>query len=305
MASMNVELRHLRAFVAVARTANFTRAAEQLHIAQPSLSHTVRQLETGLGFPLFTRTTRYTALTPDGARFLIEAQAVLERFDAAMEQSSRIAAGELGRLRVGYLIGAAVDHVPAILRAFAEQYPNVSLELTEYDFASPNGGLDSGDTDVALVRPPLYGMTDAVAITLLTEPCVACVSALHPFAALPLVTVEQLLAEPIVAAPGDNPWRDYWILASHRSTPANITHEAATFEAELQSVAVGRGVSVVPESVARLYGRRGVRYIPIGGLADCDVAVVYREDAPRSAANFARIAAQITAEGDRSSRTRG
>ncbi|WP_405971406.1 LysR family transcriptional regulator [Streptomyces sp. NBC_00988] len=298
MASMNVELRHLRAFVAVARTANFTRAAEQLHIAQPSLSHTIRQLETALGIRLFARTTRSTALTQDGERFLVEAQAVLDRFDVAMEQSSRMASGELGRLRVGYLIGAAVDHVPAILRAFAGQYPDVTLELTEYDFTSPNGGLDSGDTDVALVRPPLDGVPDAVTTTLLSERCVACVSALHPFAALPRVTVAQVLTEPIVAAPGDNAWRDYWILASYRSTPANITHEAATFEAELQSVAIGRGLSVVPESVARLYGRQGVRYVPIEGMADCEVAVVHREDAPRSAANFARIAAQVTREGN-------
>ncbi|MCX4904238.1 LysR family transcriptional regulator [Streptomyces sp. NBC_00878] len=299
MASMNVELRHLRAFVAVARTANFTRAAEQLHIAQPSLSHTIRQLETGLGFRLFARTTRSTALTPDGERFLIEAQAVLERFDAAMERSARMASGELGRLRVGYLIGAAVDHVPAILRAFADRYPDVTLEITEYDFASPNGGLDTGDTDVALVRPPLYGVPDAVTTTLLSERCMACVSTLHPFAQLPRVTVGQLLAEPIVAAPGDNAWRDYWILASHRGTPANITHEAATFEAELQSVAIGRGLSVVPESVARLYSRQGVRYIPIEGMDDCEVAVVHREGAPRSAANFARIAARITADAGR------
>ncbi|MEV0739191.1 LysR family transcriptional regulator [Streptomyces sp. NPDC050549] len=297
MASMNVELRHLRAFVAVARTVNFTRAAEQLHIAQPSLSHTIRQLETALGVRLFARTTRSTALTQDGERFLVEAQAVLDRFDAAMEQASRMAGGELGRLRVGYLIGAAVDHVPAILRAFAEQYPDVALELTEYDFASPNGGLDSGETDVALVRPPLAGVPDAVTTTLLRERCVACVSALHPLAELPRVTVAQVLAEPIVAAPGDNAWRDYWILASHRSTPANITHEAATFEAELRSVAIGRGLSVVPESVARLYGRQGVRYVPIEGMDDCEVAVVHRADAPRSAANFARIAARVTAAG--------
>ncbi|MET7485033.1 LysR family transcriptional regulator [Streptomyces sp. NPDC005538] len=290
MASINVEFRHLRAFVAVAQTMNFTRASEQLHIAQPSLSHTIRQLEGQLGFRLFARTTRATALTPDGEQFLAEAKAVLERFDLAMERSSRIAGGELGRLRVGYLIGAAVEQVPAILRAFDERYPEVTVELTEYDFASPGGGLDSGETDVALVRPPLEGVADAVTTTLLSERCVACVSERHPFAALPKVTVAQLLTEPIVAAPGDNVWRDYWILASHRETPAHVAHEAATFEAELQSVAIGRGVSVVPASIARLYARPGVRFVPIEGMDDCEVAAVRRRDAPRAAENFARVA---------------
>jgi DNA-binding transcriptional LysR family regulator len=292
---MNVELRHLRAFVAVAQAANFTRAAEQLHIAQPSLSYTIRQLEGHLGFRLFARTTRATAVTPDGEQFLAEAKAVLKRFDTAMERSSRMAGGELGRLRVGYLIGAAVDYVPAILREFAGSYPEVDVELIEYDFSSPNGGLDIGETDVALVRPPLDGVEEAVVTTLLSEPCVACVGEGHQFAALPIVSIRLLLAEPIVAAPGDNVWRDYWILASYRDSPANITHEAATFEAELQSVALGRGLSVVPASVARLYARPGVRYVPIDGIAECEVAVVHRLDAPRAAANFARVANSVVA----------
>ncbi|MDT7607795.1 MAG: hypothetical protein QOG96_2298 [Pseudonocardiales bacterium] len=295
MQSMNVELRHLRAFIAVAQTANFTRAAEQLLIAQPSLSYTIRQLEGYLGLKLFARTTRATVLTPDGEQFLVEAKAVIKRFDAAMERTARMARGELGRLRVGYLIGAAVDHVPAILRAFPEHYPAVSLELIEYDFAAPNGGLDTGDTDIAIVRPPLHDMSDLVATTLLTEPCVACVPAHHSFATLPSVTVARLLDEPIVAAPGDNAWRDYWILSAYRDSPANITYEAATFEAEMQSVALGRGLSIVPASAAGLYARPGVRFVPIEGLAECEVAVVQHRDAPGAAANFARVASRVVA----------
>lgn len=288
---MNIELRHLRAFVAVARTANFTRAAEQLHLSQPSLSHTIRQLEEQLGFRLFARTTRTTVLTGDGEQFLAESVAVLKRFDSAMERSSRMAGGELGRLRVGYLIGAAVNEVPAVLRAFGKRYPDVEVELTEYDFASPNGGIDTGETDIALVRPPLAdGIGDLVVTTLLSEPCVACVPEDHPFAALPGVTVAQLLPEPIIAAPGDNAWRDFWILTAYRTSPANVVHEAATFEAELQSVALGRGLSIVPASAGRLYARPGVRFVPIEGMDHCEVAMAHRPDAPRAATNFAEIA---------------
>src|SRR5580700_3444777 len=104
MASMNVELRQLRAFVAVARSLNFTRAAEELHIAQPSLSYTIQQVERVVGFPLFKRTTRTTELTAEGATFLIEAVAVLNRYESAMARAAQVGRGELGRLRVGYLI---------------------------------------------------------------------------------------------------------------------------------------------------------------------------------------------------------
>ncbi|CUR58750.1 putative Transcriptional regulator, LysR family protein [metagenome] len=291
MALMNVELRHLRAFVTVARTSNFTRAAEELLVSQPALSYTIRQLEAAIGVTLFHRTTRSTALTAEGEIFLTESIAVLARFEEALGRVERLTSGELGRLRVGYLIGAAVDHVPAILRAFAARYPDVSVDLLEYDFASPNGGIDAEETDVAIVRPPLYGTSGLVKVSLLDEARYVCVPESHPFAALDRVALLDVLGEPIVAAPGDNPWRDYWTLNEHREAPPQVTYEAATFEAEMQAVAYGRGVSVVPAAAARLYSHRGVRFVLIEGITPCEVAVVRRVGAPRAAANFARLAA--------------
>jgi DNA-binding transcriptional LysR family regulator len=288
-------MRHFRAFVAVAHSLNFTRAAEELHIAQPSLSYTIRQLEKYLGFPLFERTTRSTELTPDGKMFLVEAVAVLDHFDAAMEQAGRVARGELGHLRVGYLIGAALDYVPLILRAFSESHPDVHVDLTEYDFSSPNGGLDTGQTDVAIVRPPLNGVTGVIRTTLLQERCFACLPVQHRYAGAASVDVADLLDEPIVAAPGDGVWRDFWILKSFRKEPARVTYEAATFEAELQAVASGRGISIVPETAPRLYTRPGITFVPIVGMPACDVAVVRRRDAPRAAANFVKTARTVVA----------
>lgn len=297
MASINVEVRHLRAFVAVAETANFTRAAQQLLISQPSLSYTIRQLESYLGLSLFTRDTRTTVLTPAGEIFLREARAVLARLDEALERAERMAAGELGQLRVGYLIGAAVDHVPSILRAFARDYPKVQCNPVEYDFATPNAGLDTGETDVAIVRPPLdlpSPAADALVMrTLIREPRVACLSETHPFAERTSITAAELLDEPIVAAPGDNRWRDYWILSSLRETPAKVAYEAATFEAELQAVSLGRGPSIVPASAARFYARPGLRFVPISDLADCEVSVAFLKGGPQAAVNFANLAERI------------
>jgi len=289
---MNVELRHLRAFVAVAETANFTRAAERLLISQPSLSYTIRQLEEQLGLQLFERTTRTTALTGVGQAFLVEAREVLDRLEQAFAQAKRLASGETGRLRVGYLIGAAVDHVPSILRAFGRRYPELEVDVIEYDFSSPAGGLDAGATDVAIVRPPL-GLEKLRTRNLVTEPRVACVPERHPIARRSSVAISRLLAEPIVAAPGKGVWRDYWLLTDYREHPANVVYEAATFEAELQAVDLGRGLSIVPASAARLYARPGVRFVPIQGLSDCEVAVAFLESAPPAASHFAELAARI------------
>jgi DNA-binding transcriptional LysR family regulator len=294
---MNVELRQLRAFVAVARSLNFTRAADELHIAQPSLSYTIQQLEKTLGFSLLNRTTRTTELTREGTTFLIEAAAVLARYEPAMERAVQIARGELGQLRAGYLIGAAVDHVPAISRAFNDAYPDVQLELIEYDFAAPNAGLDTGETDVAIVRPPLNGLAGIVTTTLLRERCFACVASDHRFAGRDSVDVADILDEPIIAAPGEGTWRDSWILNNLRDKPARITYRAATFEAELRAVAAGQGISIMPETAPRLYSRPGVAFVVINDLPDCDVAVVRRKDAPRTAINFAKIARRIVRAG--------
>jgi DNA-binding transcriptional LysR family regulator len=287
---MNVDLRQMRAFVAVARSLNFTRAAEELHIAQPSLSYTIQQLEKTVGFSLFKRTTRITELTPEGEIFLAEALAVLNRYDIAMARATQVARGELGRLRVGYLIGAAVDHVPAISRAFSEAYPEVELELIEYNFSTPNAGLDTGDTDVAIVRPPLNELSGVVQTLLLRERCFVCLPSQHRFAGLDSIDATELLDEPIIAAPGEGAWRDMWILNNLRTKPANVTYEAATFEAELRAVAAGRSISIMPEVAPRLYTRPGVAFVRISGVPDCDVAVVRRRGAPQAAVNFAKIA---------------
>ena len=77
---------------------------------------------------------------------------------------------------------------------------------------------------------------------------------------------------------------------SYRTTPAQIAYQAATFEAELQAVAFGRGISVVPETAPRRYSRPGIAFVAIDGVPECEVAVVHRADTSRAAVNFAQIA---------------
>jgi DNA-binding transcriptional LysR family regulator len=292
---MNVELRHLRAFVTVAAELHFNRAAAQLHMSQPTLSQTIRQLEGALGFTLLARTTRSVALTPNGELFLAEARAVLARFDIAMRQAEQVASGLVGQVRLGHLIGSAIDHMPAILRAFRETYPDVSLEVEDYDFRSPEAGLDTGATDVAILRPPVDLPAGSELHVLRSEPRVACVADLHPLAARTEVSVADLLDQPIVAAPGSGTWRDYWLLVDHRGeTAPPVVYEAATFEAELQAVASGRGISITPATAARFYARPGLAFPVITDAAWCDVAVALPPHPLPAARHFAHLARQIT-----------
>jgi DNA-binding transcriptional LysR family regulator len=122
---MEVDVRQLRYFVAVADDLNFTRAAARLHVVQQSLSSAIARLEAGLGFKLFERSSRTVALTERGAAWLPYARAVLVAAAHAERAAGDLAAGVTQTLRVGLAATAAVEITPRLLRSFAERQPNV------------------------------------------------------------------------------------------------------------------------------------------------------------------------------------
>src|SRR5271166_3644693 len=118
----NVGLRHLRSFVVFADELHFARAAANLHVSQPALSQTIRQLETATGLQLLRRTTRAVELTDAGRMFREDAIGVLASFDETMERALDMAAGRRGKLHIGYTIGAGVEIIPSVLRVFRTAY---------------------------------------------------------------------------------------------------------------------------------------------------------------------------------------
>jgi DNA-binding transcriptional LysR family regulator len=289
-------LRHLRCFVVLAEELHFARAAERLHLSQPALSQTVKQLERETGLRLLNRTTRHVELTAAGVAVRDDALRVLREFDDLIEHAHELAAGHTGTLRVGFTIGAAVDIVPRVLRAYAKTYPEVKVELMEFDFSEPEAGLDDDRSDVAIVRPPLE--TDGVRLaTLTTEPRVACLPDSHPLAEREEISIYDILGEAIIAAPGEGVWRDYWLACDYRDgQPPPVVAEVATFETELQAVATGRGISITAEAAARFYARPGVRFPRIADIAPCEVAVALPQAPTPAARAFAEVAIGVSAE---------
>ena len=288
---MEVTQRQLRAFSAVALELNFSRAAQRLHISQPALSLCIQQLEKALGVRLLERNTRAVALTDAGLDFLDKLSPALAALDEAVTTARRWATGEIGVLRIGYLIGAGLEELPRLLRDFTTRYPNVRVETAEYDFSDPSAGLRTGEVDIALIRPPID--LDIETLILSHEGWVACVASDHPFAARDSVALAAVLAEPIVAAPASaGAWRDYWIAADYRiTTPATIVAEAATFESEFNTVAQGKGISITVETAARYYRRPGVSFVPISDAPPCSVALAWpKGEHPPAMAQFIDVA---------------
>src|SRR6516162_482874 len=151
-----MELRHLRYFVAVAEMENISRAARQrLHVAQPSLSRQIRDLEDEIGFCLLERTAKSVRLTDAGRAFLSDARALLQQADEAVKKARTIANVEPTELQVGYSPTPTAEILPKTLRAFQRKMPNVHVRLHDWSNQEILDGLRDGRLQLGLiVRPP-------------------------------------------------------------------------------------------------------------------------------------------------------
>jgi DNA-binding transcriptional LysR family regulator len=260
-----MELRHLRYFVAVAEECHFGRAAGRLHVAQPPLSQTIKQLEFDIGVTLFTRTTRHVELTPAGVRYLERARAILAAVDTANEEAARVASGALGRVAIGFTGSATYDLLPSLARALRAEFPGIDLDL-KCEMLTPAqvSGLLDKSLDLGFLRPPVRHPDIEVEV-LRREALVAVLPASHPLADAPSVRLAALRDEPFIT-----------YLSQHRSVVfeavlaaceqagfvPSTAHEVGETSTLVSFVAAGLGVALVPASVRHLQ-ITGARYLPL------------------------------------------
>ncbi len=177
----DIELRHLRSFVSVATKLNFSRAAEELHLTQQSLSAQIQQLEKRLGVVLLERTTRRVELTEAGSALLDEATSALAGIAAGLDRVRRVAHGEVGQLRVSFTPTIAYETLPALLEEASLRAPALTLQVSEMWQAESVEAIRAGRLDVGLARhPELPDELDSVRIR--DEPMGAVFGVSHPLA---------------------------------------------------------------------------------------------------------------------------
>jgi DNA-binding transcriptional LysR family regulator len=294
---MDVDTRLLRAFVAVAEDGHITRAADRLTLAQPALSKQLRRLEHLLGAELFVRGSRGTTLTATGTALLPAARDTLAAWQTAQRRVRTAARAGLPHLTVGFIANAASDHTPAIVRSFNALRPAVRVEMHQSDWEDPSAGLDSGASDVALLRLPIPA-TDGLRIEpLFDEQRRVAMPSDHPLADKPDLTIDDLLDEPFIAPRGPAAWRDWWLAVEHRGgRPPLIGAIVGTPDEYLQAILSGHGVSFAFASAERFYAPPGVTYRPIAGLPPSTVAVAHRHDTGNPAVeDFVRACRQVIA----------
>jgi DNA-binding transcriptional LysR family regulator len=285
---MDLDLRKLRYFVAVADRLHFGRAADELHIAQPALSRQIRALEHDLGASLFTRGSHGVALTDAGRQLLADAGPLLASADAVRRRVSVAARGSR-RLVVGFRSGIPI--IPAA-RAFEARHPDVVVDVQRMEWDDQALMLLDGRVDVGYVRLPI-DETGLRLTPLYTEPLMVVLPAGHRLAGKEEVTEADLAGEPLVwhADPSTQPTR--------RPHP-NAGYLVRGVDETLEHVAAGRGISFLARSATVFYSRPDVSYVPVPDLAPDQVwlAVAASRTSPVVEDFFtaAQATAEITAE---------
>ncbi len=247
-----MELRHLRSFLAVAEALSFVRASEALHLSQPALTTQIQNLEEDLGVQLFTRNKRSVRLTAAGEAFVEEARETLQRVAKAAERVQRIARGEIGRLRIGFVSSAALEIVPSLVMTFQKQFPAVELELTNVRTTAQMQALLDGTLDIGFLRLPAeHKSLEFTGVHV--EPFVAVLPRAHPLAqpgkrfALGLLRGERFVAYGRRWAPG---FFDQVVgMCREAGFIPDIVQETADMYTALALVAAGQGVAILPRSV--------------------------------------------------------
>jgi DNA-binding transcriptional LysR family regulator len=147
-----MELRHLRYFVAIAEALSFTKAAENLHLAQPSLTRQIKDLEAEIEVRLIDRAGKRISLTQEGESFLLDARRLLDECAQSVQAVQRLSRGASGQLNIGYVANIYHDLLPATLEAFRKAYPRTALNLFDMTPAEQYRALDERQIDLGFVK---------------------------------------------------------------------------------------------------------------------------------------------------------
>ncbi|MFI9050997.1 LysR family transcriptional regulator [Streptomyces sp. NPDC053427] len=281
---MGIELHHLRGFLLLAEERHFTRAAEKLCLSQPSLSRNIRRLEEQMGVRLLTRTTRHVDLTPAGTRLYEQLAAILPRLEEALRPDR---SGEV--LRLGFTWGFPAQWAHAAMGAF---YRETAVRVDPVRRDEALAGLDHGDADVAIVRGPVTANGVRV-VVLGEEQRIVAVAADSPISTRDHVTWTDLSGLPLVVnSVSGTTQLDEWPADNRPVAAATCTN----FDEWLEAVAAGRGVGVVPESIAHSHMHPTVVFVPLIGAPPSLLQLVLpRQGAHPLAATFVTLAQKAAA----------
>jgi LysR family hydrogen peroxide-inducible transcriptional activator len=286
-----MELHQLRYVVAVARTGNFSRAAEQCHVAQPSLSQQIQKLEDELGEKLFDRLKREVKLTAHGEAFLRRAVTILNEVEMAQREVSDARQLLRGTIAVGILPTIAPYLLPALMQEFSEAYPGVEVVIQE-------------DTTAQLLKQLLACEIDfAIASNIASDPRIE-VRGLFSEELLVALPAQHKLARKRQLAPSDLEQERFIVMkeghclgdqvvgfCERRDLRTSVSFRSAQLETIQAMVCAGTGISLIPEMAAKTPGAHRPVFKPLRPSPKRPINALWLKQRPpgRAAQEFLRM----------------
>jgi len=276
-----MELRHLRYFVSVAEALSFTKAAQQLHTAQPSLTRQIKDLENELGVRLLNRTKQQVTLTDEGRSFLADAKRLLALAAETIESVRRLHRGETRALNVGYVSNLFHDLLPKTLDSFHQAFPTISVNLFDLSCGEQFRALEDGKLDLGFV-----GLHQPIALRGLEFRSIASYKTVvalpkdNPLAAQ--TTVELKALEPMffigmseTSYPG---YRD-WLTKSCQNAgfAPKVLQDVDLERTMIHAVAARLGVALVPEQLKDLE-HDNVLFRPLNPAVTTEGCIAWRNE---------------------------
>lgn len=295
---MNLDVRHLRYFLAVAEAGHITRAAEALGMQQPPLSQQIKALETALGLQLLRRHPKGVSLTDAGHLFREEAERLLRGFGEMEERMRSFARGIRGTLALGFTSSAAAhEFTPHVLRMCRSRHPEIQLQVSENNAAEITEAVAASRLHCGILRVPVARPEGLAFETLLDEPAMVAVPRDHrlakggPGRRRTTVALRELEGENLVltrrpGAPGL--YANLLAACAREGVQVRIAAEVDRMMTNLNLVAAGVGISVVPASMQGTHAK-AVVYLPLPRAVQlgAPLTLVYRrEDCAGPTATF-------------------
>ena len=281
-----MELRHLRYFVAVAEALSFTKAAEKLHTAQPSLTRQIKDLEDELGVRLLNRTKQKVTLTDEGRSFFGDAKRLLALAAETVESVRRLHSGEVRALNVGYVSNLFYDLLPKTLASFHQSFPTISVNLFDMSCGEQFQALENGKLDLGFV-----GLHEPIARrglefrTIASYKTVVALPEDNPLAGKTTIELKTLapmffIGMSEASYPGYRDWLTK--TCQHAGFVPKVLQDVALERTMIQAVAAGLGVALVPEQLKKLEHEKIVfrSLTPTVGTEGC---VAWRNENPPAA----------------------
>jgi DNA-binding transcriptional LysR family regulator len=282
---VDLDLRLVRYFIAVAGHQHFGRAAEFLRVAQPSLSRQVRRLEQQLGARLLDRTPQGTRLTEAGEVFLPRAKALLR--SAAQAAASTRAAAQPSRITIGHT--GNLDVTPAV-RRLRQQHPDADVHTLHLPWSEPREALLDHRVDAVVTRLPIR--TGQLHVTILyDEPRVLVVPVDHRLAGKESITLDDIADEPMPRLP-DAAWNAYWRIDPRPDgSPAPDGPLIEAVEDKLELIAAGQAVAIASAGLCAGSLHPDVTTVPLDGVEPSHVVLATRAgDSSRLVGAFRKLA---------------